>query len=263
MMQINPYGDYYSYDYSAVADDALGVAGAIIGVVLVMYLLMFAFMIAVYVLQSLGFYTIAKRRGIHNPWLAWLPVGNMWILGSISDQYQYVVKSRVRSRRKVLMGLMIAMYALMIPVFAGYGALIAGIITEHSYTGADLMAGAGVTVAVLSYLAMLVLGIIATVFQYIALYDLYASCDPHNSVMYIVLSIFINVTMPFFVFSCRKKDYGMPPRKPQPAPQPPVIETGEEAPVTQQSADEAAPAEQTVIETAPAEELPSEEEKTE
>lgn len=222
MTYVDPYSNYYPHESSAM--EGFGIAGAVLGVVLVFYLLMLAFCIAVYVLQSLGYYTIAKRRGIHNPWLAWLPVGNMWILGSISDQYQYVAKGKVRSRRKVLMGLMIAMYALMILAFAGYGALIAGVMTEFSYAGADWMAGSGVTVAVLSYLAMLIIGIIATVFQYIALYDLYASCDPHNSVMYIVLSIFINVTMPFFVFACRKKDQGMPPRKPQAAPEPPVIE---------------------------------------
>ena len=42
--------------------------------------------IGAYVLWSLGVYTIAKRRGIRKPWLSWIPVGNLWILGSISDQ---------------------------------------------------------------------------------------------------------------------------------------------------------------------------------
>lgn len=228
MAYVNPYGDYYNYEYGPVTEDAFSGIGILFGVVLVMYLILLAFSIAVYVLQSLGYYTIAKRRGIHNPWLAWLPIGNMWILGSISDQYQYVAKGKIRNRRKVLMGLMIAIFALMIPAFAGYGALIAGIISEYSYAGADLMAGAGAMVAVLAYLAMMVIGIVATVFQYIALYDLYASCEPNNAVMYVVLSIFINVTMPFFVFSCRKKDFGMPPRNPQPAPQPTVIEAAAE-----------------------------------
>lgn len=240
MMYMEPYGNYYEYDYGTATSDISGFAGTIIGVVLVFYLLMLAFGITMYVLQSLGYYQIAKRRGIHKPWLAWLPIGNMWILGSISDQYQYVAKGKTRSRRKVLMGLMIAIFALMIPVFAGYAALIAGVISEYSYAGADLMAGAGAMVAVLAYLAMLVIGIVATVFQYIALYDLYGSCDPHNSVMYIVLSIFINVTMPFFVFACRNKDYGMPPRKPQPAPQPPAIEAEvvEETPVVEETVEE-------------------------
>ena len=261
MMQINPYGDFYSYDYGPAAGEVAGFAGAVLGVVLVFYLLMLAFAIVVYVLQSLGFYQIAKRRGIHNPWLAWLPVGNVWIIGSISDQYQYIAKGKLRSRRKVLLGLSIAAFALMIPVLAGYGAVIAGIVTEHSYTGADVMVGAGAMIAVLSYLALVIISIVAAVFQYIALYDLYTSCDPHNSVMYTVLSIFISVTMPFFVFFCRKKDNGMPPRKSQPVSQPSVIEPApaeEENPIP-----EAVPADEPIAETAPAEEALPEEEKPE
>jgi len=257
MTQITPYSDYYGYNYGATTDDVFGLAGIFLGVILVFYLLILAFSVTMYVLQSLGYYTIAKRRGIHNPWLAWLPIGNMWILGSISDQYQYVAKGKLRNRRKVLMGLMIAIFALMVPVFAGYGALIASIISDNAYASADIMAGAGVMIALLSYLAMIIVSIVATVFQYIALYDLYASCDSNNAVMYIVLSIFINVTMPFFVFSCRKKDFGMPPRNPQPAPQQPVIESV--------PAEEEPPAPEAVSpeEPAPAEDIPSEEEKPE
>ena len=50
--------------------------------------LMFGLSIAAYVLQALGLYTIAKRRGISNPWLAWVPVAWVWVLGSISDQFR-------------------------------------------------------------------------------------------------------------------------------------------------------------------------------
>ena len=44
--------------------------------------------IAAYVLTSLALYAIAERRGLKNAWMAWLPVLNLWILGSISDQYR-------------------------------------------------------------------------------------------------------------------------------------------------------------------------------
>ena len=47
--------------------------------------------IATYVLSALGLYTIAKRRGLNHPWLAWIPVASAWIVGSLSDQYRYVV----------------------------------------------------------------------------------------------------------------------------------------------------------------------------
>ena len=43
--------------------------------------------IASYVMTSLSVYTIAKRREINNPWLAWIPVANYWIVGSIADDY--------------------------------------------------------------------------------------------------------------------------------------------------------------------------------
>lgn len=45
-----------------------------------------------------------------------------------------------------------------------------------------------------------------TVFFYLALYRLYKSCDEQNAVTYLVLSIFIRITMPIFVFLCGKKD---------------------------------------------------------
>ena len=59
--------------------------------------------VVVYVFQSIGLYTIAKRRGIQNPWLAWLPIGSEWIAGSIADQYRYVVKGEVKNKRKTLL----------------------------------------------------------------------------------------------------------------------------------------------------------------
>jgi len=51
------------------------------------------------------------------------------------------------------------------------------------------------------------------VIRYIAMYDLYTSCNPQNNVLFLVLSIFFTVTEPFFLFFIRNKDEGMPPRR--------------------------------------------------
>ena len=53
------------------------------GIFFVIYLAMIGLGITGYVLQALGMYRIAERRGIHRPWLAWIPVANSWVLGSI------------------------------------------------------------------------------------------------------------------------------------------------------------------------------------
>lgn len=243
---------YYDYDYdisSGAATAAGGVAGFMLVFVMVFYLLLIGFSVLTYVLQSLGMYTIAKRRGIHHPWLAWVPVGNMWLLGSISDQYQYVAKGRVRGKRRVLLGLTIGLYAAMIPMFVSLiAAAVSGVMGSPS---TEELLGATLAIALLTYFVVIVLAIILTVFQYMALYDLFASCDPGNAVMYLVLTIFLGVVLPFFIFSCRNKDHGMPERKPaapvqpvfQPTWQPqgaPVgeIPAAEEMPVSEQPAEE-------------------------
>lgn len=230
--------DYYSYAYSGTED--MAAFGGLIVVLILFYVLMMAFSVVCYVLQALGMYSIAKRRGIHKPWLAWIPVVNMWLLGSISDQYQYVVKGKVRNRRKVLLGLNIALYAMLILVYASAIAL------PFLGNGAAALGGT-VLLMVLCALAMLVLSVLMVVWQYIALYDLYASCDPGNAVLYLVLSILVNVTMPFFIFACRKKDLGMPQRKPAPEPVIPapfvIPEPVQEEPVPQAFSGDAGEAE--------------------
>lgn len=186
----------------------------------VMYLLSAGVAIVMYVFESLGVYTIAKRRTIKHPWLAWIPVAKLWMLGCVSDQYRYVAKGKVTNRRKILLALGIVtsvlgciMAGCYINVFTqliGYG-------RQLEYMN-DTQIMSIVLTPALSLLGVCavvsIVGIVQTVFQYIALYDLYASCEPRNAVLYLVLSIFFNVTEPFFVFACRNKDLGMPPRRP-------------------------------------------------
>lgn len=39
--------------------------------------------IVMYVLLSLGLYKLAQNAGIENPWLAWIPIANFYILGKL------------------------------------------------------------------------------------------------------------------------------------------------------------------------------------
>ena len=224
--------DMFGEVMSSVAEDA-EFLGEFMLAYLVSMLMSSLFSIAVYVLQSLGFYSIAKRRGIHNPWLAWIPVANMWILGSIADQFQYVAKGKVKNRRKTLLGLQIGMCVCGILIFAVVAAmgvfsaemLVSGMNTDMQMVAGGMNTGmemvGPVLLIVVLYLALAVISVVLTVFQYIACYDLYASCSPDNAVIFLVLSIFINITMPIFIFAIRNKDGGMPPRRVQtPAPEP-------------------------------------------
>lgn len=175
----------------------------------------FTFWLASYVLMALGLYTLAKRRGITSPWLAWLPIADSWILGSLSDQYRYVVRGQIRSKRKVLLTLNIlrvVLRATIIGLIASIGAsVIFGADFNNPIVVQHLMRP---SIGLLVLAALLVLTkIIVTIFYFMAMYDVYTSCDPENSVLYLVFSILFRVTRPFFVFFNRNKDGGMPPRR--------------------------------------------------
>ena len=213
------YGGNFDF-YGQGIDGALGgMVGGAVGIFavlamlwLVIGFLSFAYSVTMYIFHSLGLYSIAQRRGIHRPWMAWVPVVNMWILGSISDQYQYVVKGKVSNRRKLLLGLEIAGYGLSIAASVAYFVLFIKMVSGGFYSEAT---GAGILGSLLVGLVLGGLAVVALVFRYIAYYDLFQSSNPGNATVYLVLSILFSFLLPIFVFCCRKKDLGMPPRKSQ------------------------------------------------
>ena len=115
----------------------------------------------------------------------------------------------------------ILMTVIFVAVYVLFGAMIFQMLTyDDTIFAADHTAMLNMMGTMLAMMAMAFvmsgLAIAVAVIQYMALYDLYQSCEPKNSVLYLVLSIFFNITLPIFVFLCRNKDEGMPPRKTDP-----------------------------------------------
>ena len=180
----------------------------------VLYAVLIAIFLApIYILNALGLYSIASRRGICNSWLAWLPLGDAWILGRISDQYQVLVMHQQKKRSAILLILRsagcIAYILTMVLFFTGLVSLEAHAIQTQFFRAVlpavlFLPVGIGVSVA-------------ATVFTYLAKYDLFRSCDPKNAALYLAGSLIVKfmiptleILQPVFVLLCRKKDDGIP-----------------------------------------------------
>lgn len=164
-----------------------------------------------YVFQALALQAVAKRRQIEKPWLAWVPVGNMWLLGCISDQYQYVVNGKERNFRKLLLWLMIGMYIALVPL---YGLEIIAIVMAEVVTEAAIVM---LVLMVILALIILAAAVFASVIQYMAIYDYYRSCDPSKAVLFLILSIVVPAAYPILLFIVRNQDLGMP-SKPDEAP---------------------------------------------
>ena len=203
--------DYYEYVYT-MEEGMMGVFGALY---VIYYLLTIVLAIVGYVLHSLGVYTIAKRRGIDHPWMAWVPLLNIWILGSISDQFRYVTKGQIRNKRKVLVILMAVLYALMIVLLVAVGVQIVNTMPAMMGDSEEAMVAEALSLVLWMLLGVLGIGGVAIAYNiiyYMVMYDVYTSVNPTYSVVFLVLSIFFYFLEPWFIFFNRKKDLGMPPR---------------------------------------------------
>ena len=180
-----------------------------------LYVLSLLLSIGIYVVTSLSLHTMAKRRFIDKPWLAWIPIGNLWILGAIADHYQLCAKGRVKARGKVLMGIYIVMAAILVGMIVVCFQMLQdlrGVVDLYSgRVIGDVWGAIGnemIWLAVL-YLLLMAAAIVQVVFAYICYYDLFASCDPDNAVLYLVLSIVFPIVLPVFLFACRHKEKGL------------------------------------------------------
>ena len=174
--------------------------------------------VGIYVVTSLSLHAMAKGRFVEKAWLAWIPVGNLWILGSIADHYQLCARGRVKSRRKVLMGIYIVMAAILVGMIVVCFQMVKdlrGVVDLYSgRVIGDWWGAIGnelIWLAVL-YLLVICAAIVQLVFAYICYYDLFRSCDPKNAVIYLVLSIVFPVILPVFLFACRHKQLGLTPQ---------------------------------------------------
>lgn len=208
----------YGFEYGfpdAVEGAAVGAMGIVTGIILIIYFLLLGVSVVSYVLGAVSMYRVAKRRGIYHAWLAWIPVGCNWLLGSISDHYQYVAKQKVTKRRKILLILSLIQLALVCLFAVGMVVMALSANTTGAMSSAILAAA----LMVISYLCMLGISIAILVFCYIAYYDLFQSCKPESAVLFLVLGILFSVTMPFFVFFGCRQDKGMPARRTQQPPE--------------------------------------------
>lgn len=204
----------FHYEFTGPAGEELaGIFGALYAGMLLVFLLIG---LALLVVRSFGLYVMAKRRGLRRPWLVWIPVAESWIIGSISDQYRYLVKGEYQSRRKILLGLAAANALLSISALIIVAATV-GVVLPQAGNMSD---GEMAEVLLSPVLAVLILSGVLGVLQLaqyvlrqMCMYDLYCSCDPGSAVLYLVLGILVSFLEPVFVVANRKKEEGMPPRR--------------------------------------------------
>lgn len=155
-----------------------------------------------YVFFALGLYTMAKRRGLENPWLAWIPVVYLYIIGKLADTYAAKHMNKKTNYAVLLLGLIIGVVVLAIvtvclSIFGGF----------HMYAIWPVF----IVILILFIAAM----IVYAVFYYISLYRIY-NWHSESATVLLVLSILFSVIVPFVLFALRNGDnrYLYPPQQP-------------------------------------------------
>lgn len=197
-MTLNP----YYYDELPITGMDEEVLARVMAILLGVLGVVLVFSLIFWIISALSLQSIARRRGIRNAWLAWVPIGNEWILGSIADQYQHLIQAKITARRKILLWLNVGYVALIVA-----NSLVQVMTELAAHTDEQLLIWGLASTAI--SLARLAVSITTLVFYHMSNYDLYRSCNPKNAVTFLVLGIIFPVAQPFFYLSCRKKDLGM------------------------------------------------------
>lgn len=217
------YGAYGDFDgfftgIEAIMDKLLVLLMVALGVAAVVLVLA----LICYIFKAVALSTMARKRGIAHSWLAWLPIADQWIIGSLSDQYRYVTRRQVRYQRWILLGLALAGSV----IGSIHGQVVGETLGEifYSLEYASLTPEAvqlGGLFSALTLVASLV-SIASLVMGQMALYDIYASAMPGKKVVFLVLGLIFPFLQSFFLFACRKQEQGMPPRRGETAQTEPV-----------------------------------------
>lgn len=169
---------------------ALAAAAGAVAVVAIVFSLIAALIgIAFYVFSSLMFYKLAQKRGVDHAWLAWIPYGNLYLLGQIAGPMNLFGKLRIEKTGLVLLLAPLALWA---------ATLVLGMLALIPFLGIIF----GIIAGVLSFVGPLAL----LVLNLCVLYRIYSPYLPKNTVLIYTLVSILTVTIPFFIYSILKKE---------------------------------------------------------
>lgn len=198
--------------FDMVGSDEMTAVGLVL-ILLLVYLAILGIGIANYVLQSLAMYTIADRRYVSNAWLAWLPFGNVWILGSIVD-HQEKQKGIDRKWRRLLLTLSLVFFIGYVLIYAGMLAVgawaaLGGAPTVGDEEAFGLVFGVlwGV---ILAFMVLMVVGMASSVLQCVCLYKLYEELVPEKAVKYFLISLLVPLGQAICLTKCKNNTVGVP-----------------------------------------------------
>ena len=166
--------------------------------------------IAIYLLESISVYKMAKSAEIKNPWLAFIPVANDWVFGTLAEKYKK--KNGTKSARfgiilPVLEGIVL-IETIALTIFTVISVKeITGYALDAVNTSAEMAPEQFMSLipVIILYFALMAVAIAYAVVFFIALWRVYSSFDKSNATLYIVLSVIFTISVPIILFIIRNR----------------------------------------------------------
>lgn len=169
---------------------------------------------AVYVLTAIAIMTIARRRNIEKPWMAWVPFASSFLMGKVADEYNEKCLNRKTSFAKILLTMQIIGSAVLIAAALVYIIILivfiartVGGVFEGEETIWSIIGSVIIPTVVFLILAA-ICSALMRVPETVAAYQIYRSCNPDKANLFLVFSIIFPVTISIFLFINRNKDLG-------------------------------------------------------
>ena len=196
-------------------------------ILLIFYMLYSLFVMAygayAYIGMGLGGFRMARKIGMTNPWMFWIPMANVYAMGNLADQQAALCEGRSTAfRKKMLAWNIVIICAAMLFVIAMIPILVVatvygtmdenGTVTIPEAYMEDLVGPS--LFFLFSFLVLLVLSVIYLVVYYKVLYRIFKLYAPDGAVGLLILSIFVNAAIPavFLILSGKEPALPMPAR---------------------------------------------------
>ncbi len=183
-----------------IPPEALELAfGLITGFLLVIGLIY----LTLYIIQAIGYMRMAKKLEIMHPWMAFIPLARYYLAGRISDAFPTNDGKRTSFRiHLTLLGAINACGS--IAIYAILANILMCLFSSQEYSAGMLMTRAVPLSAISSILSLVALAF--GIVNYICLYRIFRGFRPEYAVLFIVISIFFSVTIPFFLLASSKRE---------------------------------------------------------
>lgn len=178
-------------------------------VIMLVYMVMLGISVASYVLTSYSLHTLAKRRNIKKPWLAWIPLASCWTLGCLANEYD-VKNGQDRKWQKALIIMGIVVYATLILALAvlfTWAMSMATMYDSPLYVGTGIVESVGFMVFYVIYLVAIMVAMAWGICQTLCIYKIFESTVPEKALKYIILYILVPLAGPICLYKICEKGY--------------------------------------------------------